>query len=82
MKTNKKDLSQMTFAGLRRLADLPYFEIADNGLLRLTVDGLDKGIDGHTHLALNALAGPKPDLLAKPGQTKYYIGPNTSHFDE
>lgn len=77
MKNETKDFSQNTFAGFRRLADLPYFEITDKGLLRLTVDGLEKGIDGHTHLALNALDGPKPDLLAKPGPTRYYIGPDT-----
>jgi uncharacterized protein len=76
-KPNRKDFSKGTFAGLRSLADLPYFELADNGLLRLTVDELDKGIDGHTHLALNALDGPKPNLLAKPGPTQYYIGPDT-----
>lgn len=76
-KTKPEDFSQRTFAGWRRLAELPYFELEDNGLLRLTVDGLEKGIDGHTHLCLNALAAPKPDLLARPGPTKYYISPDT-----
>jgi uncharacterized protein len=74
--TNKYE--KRIYEGLRSLADLPYFELADDGKLRLTVDGLDGGIDGHVHFALNALAGPKPDLLLAHPETKYCMSVNNT----
>ena len=70
-------LEQRTFAGLRSLAELPYFEWTDDGLLKLTVDGLDGGIDGHAHFATNGLAGPKPDLLLRQPETRYFLDKNS-----
>ena len=67
---------QKAYQGLRGLADYPYFEMTDNGLLRLTVDGLEGGIDGHTHLALNSFAGGKPDLLKSHPKTRYCLPPD------
>ncbi len=61
------------YAGMRGLAELPYFEYTDSGLLKLTVDGLEGGIDAHVHFALNAASGPSPDLLKKHDRTKYYL---------
>lgn len=72
---NRTLLEKRRYQGLRGLADLPYFEITDRGLLRLTVDGLSGGIDGHTHFALNALAGGEPDLLKSHPLTQYYLNP-------
>ena len=69
-------LEQRTYPGLRSLAELPYFELNDSGLLKLTVDELDGGIDGHVHFAFNALAGPKPDLLMPHPETKYCMDVN------
>jgi uncharacterized protein len=76
MKNNGPDTGTFTtraFAGVKALAELPYFELTSTGLLRLTLDGLDNGIDGHVHFALNALNGPKPDLLASTSETRYYM---------
>ena len=64
------------YKGLKGLAELPYFELTKSGLLRLTVDGLEGGIDGHTHFALNGLMGGKPDLLKRHPRTKYYLPPD------
>ena len=69
-------LEKRRYQGLRGLAGLPYFEMTDSGLLRLTVDGLSGGIDGHTHFALNALAGGEPDLLKSHSRTQYYLNPD------
>ncbi len=74
--TNQIGFANRTYAGLRSLAELPYFECTDGGLLKLTVDGLDGGIDGHTHFATNALSGPKPDLLLRHPETRYYLNVN------
>jgi uncharacterized protein len=67
---------QKTYMGLRGLARYPFFEMTDRGLLRLTVDGLEGGIDGHTHLALNSFAGGEPDLLKPHPETFYYLPPD------
>ncbi len=72
----QKIFKQKVYQGLRGLAEYPYFEMTDKGLLRLTVDGLEGGIDGHTHLALNGFAGGKPDLLKVHPQTRYYLPPD------
>ncbi len=64
------------YEGLRGLTDYPYFELTEKGLLRLTVDGLEGGIDGHTHFALNALMGGSPDLLKSHPRTLYYLPPD------
>jgi hypothetical protein len=50
--------------------------MTERGLLRLTVDGLEGGIDGHTHFALNGLAGRRPDLRKATPRTEYYIEPD------
>lgn len=65
------------YNGLKDLAALPYFEMTPQGQLRLTIDGLDGGIDGHTHLALNGFAGGAPDLLKSSPRTEYYLPPDT-----
>ena len=73
---NAGKFEESTYAGLKSLAELPYFEWTDAGLLKLTVDCLEGGIDGHTHFATNGLSGPKPDLLIKLPETKYYLDKN------
>lgn len=73
---NREVMNKRIYSGFRGLADLPYFEMTDRGLLRLTVDGLEGGIDGHTHLALTTLAGLKPDLQRSTPKTEYYIEPD------
>lgn len=69
-------VKKKAYDGMKGLANLPYFEITEKGLLRLTVDGLDGGIDGHTHFALNSLAGGQPDLLKTYSETRYYLPPD------
>ena len=64
------------YQGLKGLAEYPFFEMTDSGRLRLTVDELAGGIDGHTHLALNGLLGGSPDLLKPWRQTRYYLPPD------
>ena len=64
------------YNGLRGLAEYPFFEMTDDGLLRLTVDSLERGIDGHTHFSLNSLAGGEPDLLQSYPKTRYYLPPD------
>jgi predicted TIM-barrel fold metal-dependent hydrolase len=67
------DFETRKYEGIRGLAELPYFEMTDAGLLRLTVDNLSSGIDGHVHFAINALDAPKPNLQVRHRETKYYL---------
>ena len=69
-------LGREYYHGLKGLSEYSYFEITDEGLLRLTVDGLEGGIDGHTHFALNSLMGGNPNLLRKHDHTRYYLPPD------
>ena len=55
----------LRFRGYRGLAALPYFDLDDHGLLRLTVDGLPPVIDFHAHLGMNFLFAPDIDLLRR-----------------
>ena len=64
------------YRGIQGLAELPYFKPAGEHNLRCVIDDIAGGIDGHTHLALNCFLGPHPDLLARPGDTRYYLGMN------
>lgn len=64
------------YRGIQGLAELPYFELTGDHSLRCVVDDTAGGIDCHTHLALNCFLGPHPDLLARPGGTRYYLGMN------
>lgn len=73
---NPVQMQKRVYEGFKGLTDLPYFEMTSRGLLRLTVDGLDGGIDGHTHFALNGFAGRKPNLLKAGTRTEYYIEPH------
>lgn len=76
-RANVSKYEQHTFPGLKSLAELPYFEWTGDGLFKLTVDGLEGGIDGHAHFATNGLSGPKPDLLLRHAETKYYLNQNS-----
>jgi len=73
---NQAIFKQKAYMGLRGLAEYPFFEMTDKGLLRLTVDGMQGGIDGHTHLALNSFVGGEPDLLKPYPKTQYYLPPD------
>lgn len=74
--TDMSIFKKKIYEGMQGLAQYPFFELTDSGRLRLTVDDLEGGIDGHTHFALNSLAGGSPDLLQEHSQTLYYLPPD------
>lgn len=63
----------LRFRGYRSLARLPYFEIDEEGRLRLTVDGLPPGFDFHAHLGMSFLFAPDIDLLRSTERTQYLL---------
>jgi len=69
----KGPYGEVRFRGYRGLAELPYFELDENGELRLTVEGLPPGIDFHAHLGMNLLFAPELDLLQRTPRTRYLL---------
>jgi hypothetical protein len=57
---------ELHYRGYRELAQLPYFDVDDQGMLRLSLDDLPAGIDFHAHLGMSFLLAPDIDLLAQP----------------
>jgi hypothetical protein len=64
---------ELRFHGYRGLAKLPYFELDNDGRLRLTVDSLPPGFDFHAHLGMNFLFAPDIDLLRSTERTHYLL---------
>ncbi|HYD48941.1 MAG TPA: amidohydrolase family protein [Terriglobales bacterium] len=58
----KSRFGELRFRGYRELAKLPFFELTEQGRLRLLIDDLPPGIDFHTHLGFNLLFAPNFDL--------------------
>ncbi|RIL05339.1 MAG: amidohydrolase [Proteobacteria bacterium] len=65
-------LGPLRFQGYRGLADLPYFELAPDGALRLAVE-IPAPFDFHTHLGIAVLFAPAIDLQARTPRTVYLL---------
>ena len=65
-------LGPLRFQGYRGLAELPYFELAPDGALRLTVE-MPPPFDFHTHLGIALLLAPAIDLARRTPRTQYYL---------
>ena len=65
-------LGPLRYRGYRGLAELPYFELAGDGTLRLTVE-MPPLFDCHTHLGIALLLAPAIDLAARTPRTRYYL---------
>jgi predicted TIM-barrel fold metal-dependent hydrolase len=68
----KGPYGRLRFRGYRGLAELPYFELDEDGELRLTVD-LPPAVDFHTHLGINLLFAPDIDLMRKTSRIQYLL---------
>lgn len=63
----------LRYKGYRGLAELPYFDLDENGQLRCLVDDLPPGIDFHAHLGFNLLFAPDFDLLKPSSRIQYLL---------
>lgn len=71
-RAGKGPLGPLRFRGYRGLADLPYFELAQDGTLRLAVE-IPRPFDFHTHFGIALLLAPAIDLAARTPRTQYYL---------
>ncbi len=63
----------LRFQGYRGLATLPYFELDRTGQLRVTVEGLPRIIDFHTHVGMALLFAPALGLQRRTPRTQYFL---------
>jgi len=61
------------YAGYRGLADLPWFGLDADGLLRLTDPDVPDSIDVHCHLGMSVLFQPDLDLQAATPRVKHLL---------
>jgi len=68
-------MDNLIFNSWRELTKLGYFELLDDGRLKLIVNGLDGLIDFHTHLGWTFLFVPPIDFKAKSLEVKHNFTP-------
>jgi len=61
------------YQGYRGLAELPWFELDDAGVLRMVDASVPKAIDFHGHLGMSMLFKPNLDLLAKTPRVRHLL---------
>jgi len=71
-RAGKGRLGPLRYQGYRGLADLPYFDLAPDGTLRLAIE-IPPAIDLHTHFGVALLLAPDIDLAARTQRTDYYL---------
>ena len=61
------------YQGYRGLADLPYFELTNEGTLRCVVEDLPPVFDAHAHLGISLLFAPEIDLQASTPRVRHLL---------
>lgn len=61
------------YRGYRGLAELPWFELDDQGVLRCVDESIPLAIDTHCHFGMSLLFKPRLDLLARTGRVRHLL---------
>jgi len=61
------------YRGYRGLAELPWFELDSQGVLRCVADDFPPAIDFHCHFGMSLLLAPDVDLLASGGRVEHLL---------
>jgi len=61
------------YRGYRGLAELPWFELDDQGVLRCVAEDVPLAIDMHCHLGISLLFAPDIDLLARTPRVQHLL---------
>lgn len=61
------------FRGYRGLAELPWFELDGEGMLRCIAEDLPPAFDAHTHLGMSLLLAPEIDLQARTERVRHLL---------
>ena len=61
------------YRGYRGLAELPWFELDREGVLRMVDESVPRAIDMHAHLGISVLFEPDLDLLARTDRVRHLL---------
>lgn len=62
-----------TYRGYRGLAELPWFELDERGVLRCVDDSIPPAIDTHCHFGMSLLFKPRLDLYARTPRVRHLL---------
>lgn len=71
--SGKGPYGELRFNGYRGLAELPWFEIDDAGVLRNVADDTPLAIDVHSHFGMSFSPAPEVDLMRKTDRVEYLL---------
>jgi predicted TIM-barrel fold metal-dependent hydrolase len=72
-RSGKGPYGPQRFRGYRGLAELPWFELDEGGLLRCTAEDLPPVLDVHAHLGMSLLLAPEIDLQARTPRVRHLL---------
>jgi predicted TIM-barrel fold metal-dependent hydrolase len=72
-KKGKGPYGDHVYQGYRGLAELPWFELDENGQLYCADDSIPLAIDVHCHLGMSVLFKPRLDLLARTDRVRHLL---------
>lgn len=72
-RSGKGRFGPLRFRGYRGLAELPEFEIDEEGELRLAARGVPLSIDIHAHLGIGVFLAPRVDLLRRTERVRHFL---------
>lgn len=72
-RSGKGPFGELRYRGYRGLAELPWFEIDDAGVLRNVATDLPKAIDMHCHFGISMLMAPDVDLHARTDRVQHLL---------
>ena len=70
---------ELRFRGYRGLAELPWFEIDDKGVLRNVATDLPRAIDMHCHFGISLLMAPEVDLHQRTDRVNHLLDCDASN---
>lgn len=71
--SGKGPFGAQVYRGYRGLADLPWFELDDAGVLRCVDETVTSSIDVHAHLGMSVLFTPELDLQANTPRVRHLL---------
>ncbi|MFT4613710.1 MAG: hypothetical protein ACI9NT_000851, partial [Bacteroidia bacterium] len=69
----KGEYGPHVYQGYRGLAQLPWFDLDEQGQLRCIDESIPMAVDVHCHLGMSVLFQPKLDLLARTDRVKHLL---------
>ncbi len=79
-RSGRGPFGELRYRGYRGLAELPWFELGEQGVLRLAAE-IPPAFDVHAHLGIGAFLAPRVDLLASTERVRHLLECDTCELD-